>query len=288
MLQSMTGFGKAEGKLRNSKVTIQIKSLNSKQADINLKIPSIFKEREIQMRTLLSNKLERGKIELYASIEESPGEISNSINAELFKSYYFQLKEIAYELGQSEEYLIPTVAGFPDILSSKEESLSESDWNQYFITLEMAIDNLIGFRTEEGNSLAKELDQRRQNILDLLKKIDVFEKDRIETIKTRINKQLEELKSEVNLERLEQEMIYYLEKYDITEEKVRLEMHLNYFRETMMEDGNQGKKLGFISQEIGREINTLGAKANHAEIQKIVVQMKDELEKIKEQTLNIL
>lgn len=288
MLQSMTGFGKAEGQLENCKINVQLRSLNSKQADINVKVPSIFKEREIQMRTLLSNKLERGKIELYVSLEESPGEISNEINEELFKHYYHQLKNIANQLGQNEQYLLSTIAGFPDIFTTREQNLNDEDWDKYFGVLELAIDDLVSFRKEEGNNLHKELDQRRKNILALLDEVKTFEKERVETVKERISKNLEELKAEANGERLEQEMIYYLEKYDITEEKVRLKMHLDYFQETMAEDFPQGKKLGFISQEIGREINTLGAKANHAKIQKIVVQMKDELEKIKEQILNIL
>lgn len=288
MLQSMTGFGKAEGNLANCKLSIQIKSLNSKQADINLKIPSLFKEKEIQIRTLLSNKLERGKVELYASTEDLQENSVPILNESLLISYYHQLKRIAKELGEDSTALIPIVTGFPDIFNSKEHSLSESDWTIFFGTLEAAVENLINFRTEEGQSLAIELTKRIENIRSLLAKVNTYESERIQTVKMRISKNLEEIQAEANKERLEQEMIYYLEKYDITEEKMRLEMHLNYFRTTMKEENSQGKKLGFISQEIGREINTLGAKANHAEIQKVVVQMKDELEKIKEQILNIL
>ena len=288
MLQSMTGFGKSEANMEIAKISIQVKSLNSKQADINLKIPSLLKEREIQMRNLLSNKLERGKIEVYAAFENQSNEASTVLNADLFKKYHEQLKGISKELGENADSLIPVVAGFPDLFVSKIQAVTEEDWKIFFTALEDAANDLETYRKEEGGSLQTELQERIQIIGKLLKEVDTYEKERSETVKERIFKSLEELKSEMNMDRLEQEMIYYLEKYDITEEKVRLKMHLEYFQETMNENSSQGKKLGFISQEIGREINTLGAKANHAEIQKIVVQMKDELEKIKEQILNIL
>lgn len=285
----MTGFGKAEGHLKNKKISIQVRSLNSKQTDIGIKVPSAFKEKEIEMRNLLSNKLLRGKIELYLSIEDMEGETAYEINEKLFKKYYSQLKTLSKELGESSTELMKIVAGLPEVFKNAEIELSQADWASFFTILGKAIDEHIVFRNKEGEVLQNDLISRIKAISGFLEKVGQYEDERIEIVRERISKNLDDLKSvDANKERFEQEMIYYLEKYDITEEKVRLKMHLNYFQETMEEENSQGKKLGFIAQEIGREINTMGAKANHSAIQVLVVQMKDELEKIKEQILNIL
>ncbi len=291
MIKSMTGFGKATGEVNNKKITIEIKSLNSKQADISVRMPSFYKEKELSLRSLINKNLQRGKIEfnLYA---ELLGDNSNfSLNTTLFKKYYDEFSAAANEVDPSHNSdIISVVSKMPDLLKAERSELDENEWNGVFEIIEEAISKINEFRCTEGSSLDKELTLRVDNISELLIAVEQYEQERIETVKTRIISNLKEVVDEkkIDKDRFEQELIYYIEKYDITEEKTRLSQHCTYFKETMNSTISEGKKLGFITQEMGREINTLGSKANHSELQKIVVQMKDELEKIKEQILNIL
>lgn len=288
----MTGFGKATAEINNKKISVEIKSLNSKQADVSVRLPSYYKEKELVLRSLINQELERGKIEfnLYAELMGEQGNLT--INKDLFKKYYNELTDVLRDLKEdnSKTDLVAIVSKMPDVFKSEKNELDENEWNEIEKIVKEAIVALDNFRKDEGQSLQKELTLRINNILELLNQVDPFEKTRISTIKDRIINNLNETVGEqnVNNDRLEQELIFYLEKLDITEEKTRLFTHCNYFLETMNSKISEGKKLGFISQEIGREINTLGSKANQADIQKIVVKMKDELEKIKEQSLNIL
>lgn len=287
----MTGFGKATGEINNKKITVEIKSLNSKQADVSVRLPSFYKEKELALRSTINKELERGKIEFNLYIELL-GEQSNlQINQDLFKKYYTELAAIATELGEKDKTdFISIITKMPDILKNEREELDENEWLAINKVIVTAIENINNFRATEGKALHNELAARINNISELLNQVDQFDAARIDAIKERINNHLKESVGEenINKDRFEQELIYYIEKFDVTEEKTRLSTHLNYFTETMNSNISEGKKLGFISQEIGREINTLGSKANNADLQKIVVQMKDELEKIKEQALNIL
>lgn len=286
----MTGFGKATGEINQKKITVEIKSLNSKQADITVRMPSFYKEKELEVRSYINQQLNRGKIEFNLYAELLGDQSSYQINPEVYKKYYRDLESIANDLGSDKSQLMATVAKLPDVLKTEREELDENEWNHINSIVKEAVAALDEFRTDEGKSLGEELSLRINNILNLLNGVEDFEGDRLATIKERINGHLKETVGEenINRDRFEQELIYYIEKYDITEEKTRLTTHCHYFMETMSSQESEGKKLGFIAQEIGREINTLGAKANNADLQKIVVQMKDELEKIKEQTLNIL
>ena len=290
MIYSMTGFGKAEGIVANKKIVIQLKSLNSKQSDINAKLPNLFREKELSYRKLISDHLTRGKIELQISYENLENQSNYEIDAELLKNYYHQLQNICSDLGANESSLMEVVTKFPEVLKSQSEEFTAEDWQAIELILKNGIEEINSFRAHEGLSLEADLKSHVQNIVTLLKEALTFDQERIETVKERLKTNLEELeqKAGVNQERFEQELIYYIEKYDISEEKVRLQSHCDYFLECMDGKAGQGKKLGFIGQEMGREINTLGSKANHAEMQKVVVQMKDELEKIKEQVLNVL
>ena len=286
----MTGFGKATREINQKKITVEIKSLNSKQADVTVRMPSFYKEKELEVRSYINQQLNRGKIEFNLYVELLGEQSGYQINKEIFEKYYKDLQAIADSLGASNDDLLATVAKMPDILKTEREELNEDEWNSINEIIKEAVVNLVSFGIDEGKTLEKELNLRIKNISGLLTEVDKFEDDRLNTIKERINNHLKETVGEdnINKDRFEQELIYYIEKYDITEEKTRLSAHCNYFNETMSSEDSEGKKLGFISQEIGREINTLGSKANNADLQKIVVQMKDELEKIKEQTLNIL
>ena len=291
MIKSMTGFGKATGEVNLKKITVEIKSLNSKQADISIRIPSFYKDKELPLRSLINQNLERGKIDFNLFVELATEQSSLNINVELFKKYYADLSAIAADLGEKNKVdLISIITKMPDIMKSERMELDENEWAEINTIIEEALNHLNSFRIDEGKTLFDELFLRISNIEILLKKVDQYEPERTETVKGRILLNLEETigKDNVNKDRFEQELIYYLEKYDVSEEKTRLNAHLNYFKETMNSSQSEGKKLGFITQEIGREINTLGSKANHADLQKIVVEMKDELEKIKEQVLNIL
>ncbi|PKP35603.1 MAG: YicC family protein [Bacteroidetes bacterium HGW-Bacteroidetes-17] len=291
MIKSMTGYGKAESELNQKKVTVEIKTLNSKQLDLNTRMPSVYRAKELEIRNLLSQELERGKIELNIQLEQT-GEDSNfSINKALARKYYDQLKGLADDLNQSDftNYL-PVILKMPDVLKADKEDLDESEWNELEKIIKAAIVRVDEFRLQEGTHLQKEITDRIHTVVNLLAEVEPFETGRIDQIKARIQKNLDSLQTDLNIDqnRFEQELIYYIEKIDITEEKVRLKQHCDYFLETIVGDGSLGKKLGFISQEIGREINTLGSKANEVNMQKIVIQMKDELEKIKEQLFNIL
>lgn len=289
MLQSMTGFGKAEGTISGKKIIIQLKSLNSKQSDIHTKIPNSFKEKELNYRKLISNKIGRGKVEMLLSYEDLGESGAFRINEAIFKGYYAQFQKLQAELNDQSNDLIATISRLPEVIKAEEAKLSAEDWTKIDLILEQAAEDLISFRIQEGKTLYDDLSSNIETITNLLNQALQYENERIEIVKQRLLKNLEEneQKDKVDSDRFEQEMIYYLEKYDVSEEKVRLEAHCNYFIETMNSEAGQGRKLGFISQEIGREINTLGSKANHAEMQKLVVQMKDALEKIKEQVLNV-
>lgn len=289
MIHSMTGFGKAEGFISNKKITIQIKSLNSKQSDIIIKLPNGFKEKELDYRKQLINALGRGKIEMTLNYENQGDTCGYKINEQVFAAYYKQLKALSEKLAEPKTDFISSITRFPEVIMGEEESLHEEDWIKIEEILEAAIAELIQFRKAEGASLQADLKQHIETILHLLSAVLAHEDERIVTVKNRLLKNMEDIgqSSKIDQDRFEQELIYYLEKYDISEEKIRLQTHCNYFMECMNEATEQGKKLGFISQEIGREINTLGSKANHAAMQKLVVEMKDELEKIKEQVLNV-
>ncbi len=291
MITSMTGYGKATKDLGNTKITVQIKSLNSKGMDLNVKLPSLYREKELEVRSMLSNLLQRGKVDMILT-NESQDEVSRlSINKELFKSHYTSLKNLKEELGDTDPSdLIRLVCGLPDVMVTETKELDENEWPQVLHVIKEAVKALESFRKQEGDILKEEFTLRVNTIAQLLEDVKQFEENRIKTVRERITKHLEELISDDNYDkdRLEQELVFYMEKFDVTEEKVRLKGHCEYFISTMNEEGAQGKKLGFISQEMGREINTLGSKANDSNIQKLVVAMKDELEKIKEQVLNTL
>lgn len=286
----MTGFGKASKEIGNQILKTEIKSLNSKQFDANIKIPSKWRELELEIRTILLDSLIKGKIDCCITIETNKGISVNKINEELVKQTYQQLHHLATEIGSNTDRLFEYVLSLPEIRNSEVESeLSEEEKSMFFSMIKEAILNFNHFRETEGAILEKDFIERINIISNLLKEVDVYEQERCNKIKAKLTSKLKELSiEEINENRLEQEMIYYLEKLDITEEKVRLSQHLEYFKQCMDTEINQGKKLGFIAQEIGREINTLGSKANNADIQTIVVKMKDELEKIKEQLANIL
>jgi uncharacterized protein (TIGR00255 family) len=291
MIRSMTGYGKAECELARKKVTVEVKSLNSKQLDVNTRIPGVYRDKEIEIRHELSDKLIRGKVE-FTLFTESLGTDSNSaINSSLVKSYFGQLSEISTELGLPvNEHTLQIVMQLPDVVKTTREELDENEWNIIVGAIRESLNSLDNFRIQEGVSLYDDIILNINIITTLLEQIKPFESERTTKVKERIMEGLKELSSPegVDQNRLEQEMIFYLEKLDINEEKVRLSNHCSYFLETLEMDEPVGKKLGFIAQEIGREINTLGSKANHTEIQKLVIGMKDALERIKEQLLNAL
>ncbi len=290
MLQSMTGFGKAVGSYKNKTINIEIKSLNSKHLDLNLRIPSFYREKELELRSYLSKSIQRGKVDFSLFVEIPETDKAQKINKSVVFSYYHDLKVIAHELDiQSNDKLLSLAIKMPDTLSQVREDLDENEWQMILVLIDEAIEKFVDFRKTEGESLHKELTFRIARILTLLDAVIPFEEERIETVKARINKNLEQhiTNAQKDDNRFEQELIYYIEKLDITEEKVRLKAHCEHFLDVIENEEKQGKKLGFIGQEIGREVNTLGSKANHQEIQKLVVQMKDELEKLKEQILNI-
>jgi uncharacterized protein (TIGR00255 family) len=289
MIQSMTGYGKAELNLNNANFTIEVRSLNSKQIDINVKMSSVYRDKEIILRKHLSEKLQRGKIELSIWREKSESSTKYKVNTEAIKEYYNQILNLQKELGLDKSDIIPTLLKMPETLIKGEEKVDENEWEEIAKGVDIAIDNILQFRLDEGEKLEEDVSSRINKLTVLLKEIEPFAKGRIEKVKKSLSEKLAELDNKnIDENRFEQELIYYLEKQDITEEQVRLDAHLNYFIETMKTDSPNGKKLGFIGQEIGREINTIGSKSADAGMQKIVVQMKDELEKIKEQLLNIL
>ena len=290
MTHSMTGYGKSEVTIGHLHVNIEIRSLNSKFLDLTLKIPTVFKEIDSSLRSLIKNELKRGKIELAINYEKINSNSKITINKEQLKNYYKQLKNISTELdNQNDEDFMGYALKLPDVIQHQKETVDKQSNEILINAVKEACDDLNSFRKNEGASLQNELLNYVNSILDNLTKIDPFEKERLPKVKEKLLRSIKKLnlKSEIDEKRLEQELIYYAEKLDLTEEKVRLKEHCSHFMETLREM-NSGKKLGFISQEMGREINTLGSKANHLSIQKIVVEMKDELEKIKEQVLNIL
>ena len=301
MIQSMTGYGKSELNLKNANITIEVRSLNSKQVDINIKMSSAYREKEMALRKLLSEKLQRGKIELSIWRESSESSKKHTLNTELIKQYYQEILHLKddlnlknniwgtnfYRLNQVE--IIPTLLKMPEVMKKQEEHLSEDDWEEISTGINDAITNILQFRLDEGEKLEKDIRKRIDIIAQLLKEIAPLAKKRIQKVKSNLQDKFTKLDfKKIDANRLEQELLYYLEKQDITEEQVRLDAHLQYFLQTMKTTSPNGKKLGFIVQEMGREINTIGSKSSDAEMQKIVVQMKDELEKIKEQLLNIL
>lgn len=289
MIRSMTGFGKAVMETDDKVITVEIRSLNSKGADISLRLSSVIKNYELELRSELSKRLERGKIDLSIHVESSKGETPVEINMELAKNYYRQLQNLGKELGEKMAEPINQILKLPEVLKTEKKEADENDWKKIKSCLDQAIEQLNNFRTAEGKSLQKDFDDRLKKIESSLEEIKKLDVARIQNIKDRIKNNLTEVigKDKIDENRFEQELIYYIEKLDINEEKVRLKTHLDYFRETCKET-SPGRKLNFISQELGREINTIGSKANDAQIQKHVVLMKDELEKIKEQTNNVL
>ncbi|WP_297510269.1 YicC/YloC family endoribonuclease [Flavobacterium sp.] len=286
MIQSMTGFGKASLQLPTKKITVEIKSLNSKGLDVNTRMPSLYREMELGLRNLLSQRLERGKVDFSLFIEITGEETTSKINGPIVKGYIAQMLTIIPEADPTE--LMKMAVRMPDALKTERDDLDETEWKHIQSVIDEALQNMINFRTDEGMALEREFTQRISNIRNLMHEAISFDSARIETVKTRLRTALDELEVAVDPNRFEQELIYYLEKYDITEERVRLDNHLNYFMETLAGSEANGRKLGFITQEMGREINTMGSKSNHSEMQKCVVMMKDELEKIKEQVLNVL
>ena len=287
MILSMTGFGKAEINTQNKKLTIEIKSLNSKQIDMSVRMPSAYREKELSIRKTVAQSLNRGKIDVALFVEQTHSELSATINSEVVKAYYSDLKGIAKELDNTDD-IMSSIMRLPDVLKSKKEGIDESEWTQIESLLSQAIDAITNYRADEGRVLAEDFALRIENIRTSLNEIAAYEKSRIEKIKGSIREKIDEIKVSADENRFEQELIYYIEKLDITEEITRLNLHLNYFIEVMQSANSQGKKLGFICQEIGREINTIGSKSNDATMQQEVVKMKDELEKIKEQILNVL
>jgi uncharacterized protein (TIGR00255 family) len=282
----MTGFGKATLQLPTKKITIEIKSLNSKGLDLNTRMPSVFREMELGLRNQLSLRLERGKIDFSLYVEVTGEETSSKLNVPIIKGYINQMKAVIPNADETE--LMKMAVRMPDALKTERDEIDETEWKQIQTVIDDALDNIAQFRKDEGVSLEKEFLHRIANIMTLMNNAVSYDAERVETVKTRLRTALDELKENVDENRFEQELIFYLEKYDITEEKVRLENHLNYFIETLAGTEANGRKLGFITQEMGREINTMGSKSNHTEMQKLVVMMKDELEKIKEQVLNVL
>lgn len=291
MLKSMTGYGKSVAEIPGKKITIEIKSLNSKSLDLNIRLPWLYKEKESEIRNIISQLLDRGKIDLTITFDMLDNEIIPVINKNIVKNYFIQLKEIASELGiDNNEQFLPAIIRLPDALKTEKIELPESEWLLVSEKISESARELDKYRTEEGKSLEKDILKSLNSILMLLADIEKFESDRIPKIREKLKKLLLECVGSENVDknRFEQELIYYLEKLDINEEKVRLRKHCEYMQEKISSPPPNGKILGFIAQEIGREINTIGSKAYDAAIQKIVVMMKDELEKIKELSLNVL
>lgn len=290
MIKSMTGFGKGEASFGTKKITVELRSLNSKQLDLNIKLPALYRQSETELRNLVAQRLQRGKIDLFVSVESQQVETSAHINREIFREYLRQLNDALAFSGIDADYdaMLPVLMRMPDVVSVEAERVTEEESAALLAAAADAVERLDAFRVQEGAVLIADLLRRVDLIERYREEVVPFEKARTETIRARILDNLSKLGVEVDRNRLEQEMIYYLEKLDITEEKVRLENHCRYFREVAAGEEAPGRKLGFIAQEMGREINTMGSKANESNIQILVVRMKDELEKIKEQVLNIL
>ncbi|MCB0470519.1 MAG: YicC family protein [Flavobacteriaceae bacterium] len=285
MIHSMTGYGKAVLQLPSKKLTIEIKSLNSKNLDLNTRMPSVYREKELDIRKLIANQLERGKVDFSIFLEITGEETSTQLNTPVVKQYMKQLKEV---VNGDETELLKMAVRFPDALNTEREEIDENEWHQVENSIAEVLKAIDLYRLDEGKVLEADFSQRITSIGELLEKVVTIDPERITAVRERLQKAIDDLKENIDQNRFEQELIYYIEKYDITEEKVRLKNHLDYFMSSLHSDDSNGKKLGFIAQEIGREINTIGSKSNYAPMQKIVVQMKDELEKIKEQLLNVL
>jgi len=288
MIQSMTGYGKSVLQLPTKKVTIEIKSLNSKNLDLNVRIPSYYKEKELSVRKKLAKSLVRGKIDFSIYVEMTADETSTSVNKAVIKEYILQLRNTVDAKRASDFELLKMAITMPDSLKTEREELDENEWNSISENIDKAIKEIVQYRTDEAASLENDFKERVANIKTYLEEVKSLDSDRIENVKIRLQKAISDLKVDTDENRFEQELIYYLEKLDINEEKVRLANHLDYFLETLATSDSNGKKLGFIVQEMGREINTTGSKANFAPMQKAVIQMKNELEQIKEQILNVL
>ncbi len=285
MIQSMTGYGKHTVQLPSKKITVEIKSLNSKGLDLNARIPFNYREKELQMRDIIAKSLERGKVDFNVNIEITGEGTTTQVNETIVNQYINQLAKVVD--GDRTE-LLKMAVRMPDALVTAKEEVDENEYHSILEAIEGALKEINKYRTDEGKVLENDFRNRIQTITSLLQQVMTVDPDRITTVKERLRKAVSDLQEKVDENRFEQELIYYLEKYDITEEKVRLQNHLDYFEEALNSNDSNGKKLGFITQEIGREINTIGSKSNHAEMQQLVVQMKDELEKIKEQALNVL
>lgn len=286
MIQSMTGFGKATLQLPTKKITIEVKSLNSKGLDLNVRMPSLYREMELGLRNQIASTLERGKVDFSIYIESTAEQTSTRVNVPIVKAYMNQLREVYAHVDETE--LMKMAIPMPDTMKIEREEIDANEWAQIQTVIEEALQNILNFRRDEGESLEKEFQLRVGNIRQYMNEALALDPERVQAIKDRLQTAIAELQVNVDENRFEQELIYYLEKLDITEEKVRLTNHLDYFLDTIKGTEANGRKLGFITQEMGREINTMGSKSNHAQMQKLVVQMKDELEKIKEQVLNVL
>jgi len=285
MIQSMTGFGKHVIQLSTKKITVELKSLNSKSLDLNARMPSAYREKELELRKTIASSLMRGKVDFGLYVESTGGDTSVEVNEAAVKSYMQQLRSIA---NGDDVRLLDMAMRMPDALKTEREDIDEGEFKSIQLALTEALKEINIFRSEEGQVLEQDFEHRIKTLQALLEQVREMDPDRQTDVRERLQKAVSDLKTDVDANRFEQELIYYLEKYDITEEKVRLANHLDYFASTMESSDSNGKKLGFISQEIGREINTIGSKANYAPMQQLVVQMKDELEKIKEQMLNVL
>lgn len=285
MIQSMTGYGKSVIQLPTKKISIEIKSLNSKNLDLNTRMPSMYREKELSIRKLIASKLVRGKIDFSLYMEITGEETSTQINKTVVKQYIKQLRDV---VDGDETELLKMAIRLPDAVTTERDEIDENEWSQIAKEIDNSLEKIHQYRLDEGKSLETDFINRAQNISKLLEDVITMDPDRIEGVRERLSKGISEIKEKVDENRFEQELVYYIEKFDITEEKVRLKNHLDYFLKALNSDDSNGKKLGFISQEMGREINTIGSKSNYAPMQKLVVQMKDELEKIKEQLLNVL
>ena len=290
MVKSMTGFGKGEAALQNKKITVEIRSLNSKQLDLGLRLPAVYRQSEYEIRNIIARTIQRGKVDVFVTVESQAVETPARINKEVFREYLHQMTDTLAFAGIDADYdaIVPVIMRLPEVISTETESISDEEHAALIAATEAAAARLDAFRMQEGAILIADLLGRVDRIESYKEEVVPFEKARTETIKARILDNIEKLQADVDRNRLEQEMIFYLEKLDITEEKVRLANHCRYFREVAAGEEGAGRKLGFIAQEMGREINTMGSKANESNIQILVVKMKDELEKIKEQVLNIL
>ena len=285
MIQSMTGFGKSVTQIPNKKITVELKSLNSKNFDLNARIPSQYREKELDLRNIISSSLGRGKVDLSIYVEYTGEQTSTNVNTEVVKNYMDQLRDI---VNGSEVELLKMAVKMPDSLKTERDEIDDEEFQAIEAAVKEALTEINKFRSDEGEALERDLKLRISNIQQLLEDVIKIDPERVDAVRERLRKGIEEIKEQADENRFEQEIVYYIEKFDITEEKVRLDNHLEYFQKTLDSKDSNGRKLAFISQEIGREINTIGSKSNFAPMQQMVVQMKDELEKIKEQILNVL